>query len=1465
MRKRFLHNFIVFLLSVFAVMLSFVGCNTSDTHSSTAYKVQFHVDGALYATLETAGEEVLTFPEEPKKQGYRFDGWYFDAETWLTEFTAYSVVSVALEEDVAVYAKWEQEPYFSEELQGTAAQVDGMEKMGDYAYSLTVPHATTSLNIEEIFHTNTYADWTVYSNAECTVKTYIKNGEAALSAGDNEFFIKVTAVEGNTQVYVLHIRRKPTYTVYFSTLGGSKVEVQTIEEGMTATEPTTSKQGYVFNGWLQLDVDVNWDEDALDVMPDVIYPWLENGEYFDFSTPIYEDVFLGASWTANTYMVTYDANGGTVSTPSFGVNYQSYFLLKTPVRTGYDFEGWYFGEDKIVDGYWDIQANVTLQAKWTPTWYTISYDLNGGNAEGNPVGYTVESADITLQDPVRSGYIFGGWTIGESSDVLLSVTIPQGSVGDREYRALWNIDSYTLAYVLNGGVNDARNPQQYKTEDETVLLYAPTREGYVFDGWYTEEGFVNRIDSIMEGSSGNLALYAKWAPIEYTVAFDKNNVNAIGDMSTQTLQGEQESHLWALNFALVGYNFIGWNTESDGSGESYADGALVKNLASEHGAVVILYAQWEIRTATVSFNRNGGVGGATGTTGRVGEILPTAGLTAPKKEGYTFTGYYDGMGVKYVDGAMNGVKAWDKNDGVLYAGWQGNRYAVRFDANGGVGEMGDQSFVYGEAEALRYNTFQRTGYSFNGWRTDIDGDCSCCSPSYCNCNSDCVCYQQGGECYLFYNGEELSTLTSVEGATVTLYAMWSRVWMEVQLNTSDSDGEYFIRFHLNGGNGDAPSTQKVTRYTALEYPQIPTRNGYYFAGWYTTPECEGEPFDFSAPVSENVTLYAKWTETQETYQVIFDGSWVGESYTETVNSGTCVPYRKGTSYYNEYLFAGWYSNPSCEGEPFHFYQPITQDTTLYAKWVYKNYATYHLTATGTPLDISYDTQISMYAFVPVMDGYYGFSLMDEEYNTTLGDSVRLYLYDENLVELSINEWDSIGENLTANTLYYIGVEGVSSSGDGYLYAWGADTPIYGGYAVNSYLNSAWLEYTASAYQLEVPQKEGYTFHGWYDGKDGTGTQYTDKNGNSVRTWDKYVSTTLYAKWTLKHYAVRYDANGGVGDLPTGYELDYFEEKELPNNPYTRYGYTFMGWSQNADGSGTIYAEGELVSNLTEVDGETVTLYAVWDPISVNVTLNGFGDSYTVSFDRNDESGTIDLQAVTEEVGLQYPDIPMRSGYVFAGWYTTSDCTGEPYDFTVDVTGDMTLYAKWMQPSYAYDFVLNVGQNTDNITFDYSLNYYVFVPLVSQTVEIYTQRQQGDPYLYLYDANLNRLSYNDDGKGNRDASISWSVTAGTIYYIGFRSYSSSSSSVGTAKLYIKGTEKPADGGVGSGLEDLQLSVTFGSTPTFCVPSAMQGYAFKGWYDGENGTGTQYTDENGNSVRAWDKIEDVTLYAKWEMIS
>ena len=204
------------------------------------------------------------------------------------------------------------------------------------------------------------------------------------------------------------------------------------------------------------------------------FMWLDgNGNSYEPGDSVPADVTtLTVQWTAPTYAVTLHTNGGTINNGNvteytYGVG----AALPTDVtRTGYTFKGWYDNEGLTGDPVTAIgnteTGNKEYWAKWEINQYTITYDLAGGTAEGNPNTYTIETGAFTLKNPTKSGYTFTGWSgTGLDGENNMTVTIHTGSTGNRTYTAHWRYNGSG-----SGGSSSYPITVPSKTENGTVTV-----------------------------------------------------------------------------------------------------------------------------------------------------------------------------------------------------------------------------------------------------------------------------------------------------------------------------------------------------------------------------------------------------------------------------------------------------------------------------------------------------------------------------------------------------------------------------------------------------------------------------------------------------------------------------------------------------------------------------------------------------------------------------------------------------------------------------------------------------------------------------------------------------------------------------------------------------------------------------------------------------------------------------------
>ena len=199
-------------------------------------------------------------------------------------------------------------------------------------------------------------------------------------------------------------------------------------------------------------------------------------------------------------------------------------------------------------------------------------------------------------------------------------------------------------------------------------------------------------------------------------------------------------------------------------------------------------------------------------------------------------------------------------------------------------------------------------------------------------------------------------------------------------------------------------------------------------------------------------------------------------------------------------------------------------------------------------------------------------------------------------------------------------------------------------------------------------RTGYSFNGWALDWNQTSATYSDMDHV---TFDG--DRDLYALWRANNYQVRFNANGGSGSM-ANQTFTYDQGQNLSFNAFSRTGHDFSKWTTNADGSGTQYGNGVLVSNLTATPGGIVDLYAQW-------VIN----QYTATFDANGGTGgTSKTQDYNTD--LIAPTVS-RTGYSFTGWYPTV-----PPKMPAS---DNTYTAQWSINQYTATFVHNDG--TGNTT------------------------------------------------------------------------------------------------------------------------------------------------------------------------
>ena len=337
------------------------------------------------------------------------------------------------------------------------------------------------------------------------------------------------------------------------------------------------------------------------------FMWLDgNGNSYEPGGSVPADVTeLTAQWTAPTYAVTLNTNGGTINSGNVtGYTYGVGATLPAAddmTYTGHTFKSWYDNENLTGSPVTAIggaeTGNKEYWAKWEINQYTITFDTNGGS-EIAPITQDYGTEITTPDNPTRKGYTFKGW------DKEIPKTMPAENI---TVKAQWEINQYTITFDANGGSEIAPITQDYGTE--IAAPANPTRKGYTFKGWDKE------IPETMPAE--NITVKAQWKINQYTIAFDTNGGSEIAPI-TQDYGTEITA---PDNPTRKGYTFKGWDKE------------IPETMPAENMTIT---AQWEINKYTITFDTNGG--------SEIAPITQDYGteITAPDnptRKGYTFKGW----------------------------------------------------------------------------------------------------------------------------------------------------------------------------------------------------------------------------------------------------------------------------------------------------------------------------------------------------------------------------------------------------------------------------------------------------------------------------------------------------------------------------------------------------------------------------------------------------------------------------------------------------------------------------------------------------------------------------------------------------------------------------------------------------------------------------------------------------------
>lgn len=490
--------------------------------------------------------------------------------------------------------------------------------------------------------------------------------------------------------------------------------------------------------------------------------------------------------------------------------------------------------------------------------YTVTLDASGGDPI-RPIQYTVESEAFLLPTPVRTGYIFLGWTGEGITEPQKTMEIPQGSTGDRTYTANWQVIEYTVTLDVSGG--DPLDPITY-TVETPVILPTPTSTGYTFLGW-TGEGETTPQPTVVlpKGTTGDKAYTANWKVITYTIALGANGGEDLAAIS-YTIESDP---IKLPTPERKGYEFMGWI----GDGIDGAQPEVIIPTGSTGDRTYIAF--WRVIAYFIELRQS---------SGNWMQNIPytveeEVKLPIPTREGYEFIGW---VGEDIIDAQINVTIPRGSTGFRLYAAhWALENYTITLDTSGGNALDNIRYTV--KSDPIILPTPTRNGYEFSGWT---------------------------GEGITTPQTEVIIPTGSTGNKAYT--ANWKAI-------------EYTITLDTNGGAVIASIRYTVEDSVTLPIP--PDRPGYEFSGWVLdgSGQFPSTPMIIPKGSTGDRIYKAEWRVATYTITFVSHGrvyNWVQYTINNQVYFGT--PEEDPSYYLPGYTFVGWKID-GVEGTPRSYMLP----------------------------------------------------------------------------------------------------------------------------------------------------------------------------------------------------------------------------------------------------------------------------------------------------------------------------------------------------------------------------------------------------------------------------------------------------------------------------------------------------------------------------------------------------------------
>ncbi len=1017
-----------------------------------------------------------------------------------------------------------------------------------------------------------------------------------------------------------------------------------------------------------------------------------------------------ANWNIPSYSISYNLAGGTVSgNPSTYTVDDSDIRLNRPTRVGYDFIGW--SGTGIDNGTMEIDVIIpsgsygirSYTANWKPIDYTISYDLTGGQVadDANPTVYNIETPNIELVPPVKSGYVFAGWTGTDISTPKVEVTIPKGSVDNRRYTATWREDYYTIEYREDAGATyEYDKITSYTIVTNDFRIPNPSKPGYTFLGWTGTgiSGIGTSSDVIVtKGSMGNRVYYAHWELTSYKLTYDLVGGEMEGTLTNPDSYDYFADAITLHNPVKTGYSFVGW--ESD-----YFDGTMeTVTIPTNSMGDKAFKAVWYTGVYTIDLDANGGTL-PSGQAEHIEFTYTTDDFTigSPTRTGWSFTGW-TGTGISSSSPVPEiTIKKGSTGNRTYTATWVQGSNAIAYNLDGGTYGVYDDgtpknpnpsSYTTNSGTITLVNP-TKDGYKFDGWLYE--------------CGNPNIRIEENS-----FN--KSVTIDTSAGGTIRFMAKW--VLMPA----------YRITYNLNGGTASGnPTTYTVEDAFTLNNP---TRTGYTFEGWSGTGL--NGTHNTSVSVSKNTgnrVYTANWIA--ETFTITYDyngGSIDGDNpinYSVLTPTFTLInPEKAG------YTFIGW-SGTGITGTQMYVTvsSGSTGDKSYKAEFTKATYKIIYKGLTGAsnpgnPATYTVDDQFILNN--PTKAGYefLGWKSTDsvnpektvefkkgttgnKEYTAQWKTTEYSITYDlaggtlsgENPAKYTVETSDIVLVRPTKEGYSFLGWKqnggqpelnariSRGSTGDkAFTAVWSARNYNISYSGIDGAIFERINTYTSDdSVNIPNPVKNGYTFLGW------TGTDLNTETKDVVIPAGSTGDKSYKANWMLIDYSITINYNGGTSSTEATRSYTC-ESSEIVLPTPKKVGYIFAGWT----GTGISGLPQKTVKIPVGSTGDR-SYTAVWNERGDTHRVYFYGyKGYPIILDK-DGNNYIEVK-IGDPVSVDIDELNEAVGYKLTGW--DIDFNSEYYRNLKD---DIEVHAEWeVSPAEKYQIIIN-GSDSEVVCGQYEM-------------------------------------------------------------------------------------------------------------------------------------------------------------------